>query len=109
MYPSAPACAHIRPSVLLVWSKLGIVSPDKFCFFSCSFLVVVVLAERLQIALVNKQSPYATMWLDVVNYGGRPPDPRFQTLLAEGFFHKLSWPQGAFPDRQTVPSMVIRT
>jgi hypothetical protein len=98
----------MRPSVLLVWSKLGIVSPDEFSFFSCSFLVVMILAKRLQIALVNKQSPYATMWLDVVNYGGLVPDTRLQTFLAEGLFHQLSWPQVAFPDRQAVPSMVIR-
>lgn len=55
----------------------------KFCLLMRCFLVMVVLAEGLQIVWIDEAGPYSTVRLDVVDYSSQPSDPKLCAFSAE--------------------------
>lgn len=55
----------------------------KFCLLTRCFLVVVVLAEGLQIVWIDEARPYSSVRLDVIDYGRTTSEPKFCAFSAE--------------------------
>ena len=105
--PRAPPAAPLRPGAQGCGISARLFPPLRHHFPRC-FLVVMMLAQRLQVAFVGKPRPIAAVRDDVVSHRCPRAHPLLCTLAAERFPQKLLRPKPVRPHRQTIPAVVLR-
>ncbi len=75
--------------------------------FQRGLLVVVVLAKALQVGLVGKPCPVASVRNDMVYHRRLHPSAGLGTLPAERLLKEMCRPQPVAPDRQGIPPVPL--